>query len=148
MLSIATGAAPHLDTYRALPAWQRAMDLMAACYALSRRLPERNDLALPLRHASLAVVDGIATGAGCRALPRKLQHLVRARRALREVETLLRTAYERGYLDHAERRALAHHVDETGRRLLGLTRALGATPAAHSRPPNSSASTRASMAPV
>ena len=166
MLSTAmTGGAPYQAAYHTLPAWQRAMDLMAACYVLTRRLPVRDRLGLSLRHASLAVADGIATGVASRTPPRRLDHLVRAQRALREVEALLRTADERGCLDRAEQRALARLVDETRRCLHDLSRAHGgaaladdadvaddaegaADVAHHSRPPNSSARTRASIAPV
>jgi len=125
MLSTATAHPPHRGSYRDLPAWQRAMDLMAACYALTRRLPERDGLAARLQRASLAVVASIAEGTGRRTRDQRIHQLAAARTSLLEVEALLCAAERLGCADAVELSALAAHVDETRRRLLSLARAMG-----------------------
>lgn len=103
------------------------MDLMAACYALTRRLPlaVRTGIASGLRRASLSIATSIADATGRRTRPEYLHHLAVARGSLDEIRSLLRAAERLGYVEPAEVRLLAGQVDETGRRLLSLTRAAG-----------------------
>ena len=85
--------------YRGVPAWQRAMDLAAACHALARRMPPmdrrtapRRAAVLRLRQAALDVAREIADGSRRHALGETAAPTAAARQALDAIESALRAA--------------------------------------------------------
>ena len=113
-----TDPASFLD----LRVWQRAMDLMVDCYALTRRLPkdERFGMSSQLQRASLSVPSNIAEGNGRHTRGEYLDHLSNARGSLNEVQTLLIAVQRVGYLSGDQLHHAALGVDDVGRMLHGL----------------------------
>jgi four helix bundle protein len=113
-------------TFLDLDAWQRAMDLMVDCYALTRRLPreERFGIATQLQRASLSVPSNIAEGNGRRTVGEYLNHLSHAQGSLNEVQTLLIATTRIGYTRHDDLRQQWSGVLQAGKLLHGLRTSL------------------------
>ena len=80
-----------IKSYRDLLIWQRGMDVVEACYRLSKRLPddERFGLTAQMRRAAVSIPANIAEGHGREVPGSFIQHLRIAQGSLKEVETLL-----------------------------------------------------------
>ena len=115
-------------TFLDLDVWQRAMDLMVDCCALTRRLPrdERFGLCAQLQRASLSIPSNIAEGNGRRTPGEYLNHLSHARGSLNEVHTLLIATTRIGYTQHEELRNHWSGVQRVGSMLNRLCAALEA----------------------
>ena len=98
------------------------MDLMVACYALTRRLPkeERFGMSSQLQRASLSVPSNVAEGNGRYTTGEYLNHLSNARGSLNEVHTLLIAVQRVGYLSGDQLHDVLLGVDEVGKMLHGL----------------------------
>ena len=105
-----------------LKVWQRSMDLMVDCYALTRRLPkeERFGMSSQLQRASLSIPSNIAEGNGRRTIGEYLNHLSTAQGSLNEVQTLLIAITRVGYLPPVSTRGEWERLMEVGRMLHGL----------------------------
>lgn len=106
-------------------AWQRAMDLAVAVYALNRplRASKHAELANQLVRAAVSVPSNIAEGRG-RASPSEFSHFLSiALGSLREVETLLVLTDRLGLAKKETVIQLQSQADEVGRVLFGLERA-------------------------
>ena len=116
----------RIKDFKDLRVWQRSMDLMVRCYELTRQFPreERYGLSSQLQRSALSVPANIAEGNGRRHRKEYLHHLSIAKGSLNEVETLLIAARRLRYLKESDGADLAEMVDETGRRLITLIRAL------------------------
>lgn len=113
-----TAPASFLD----LTVWQRSMDLMVDCYALTRRLPkdERFGMCSQLQRASLSVASNVAEGNGRRTRGEYLNHLSMAQGSLNEVQTLLIATVRVGYVPKESLRMEWGRLTEVGRLLNGL----------------------------
>src|SRR5947209_7513129 len=78
-------------SYRDLEVWQRAMELLLACYQIAKRLPaiERYGLGAQLRRAATSIPANIAEGNGRRHRGDYVHHVSIARGSLTELVTLL-----------------------------------------------------------
>ncbi len=131
--------------HRDLLAWQRAMDLVEACYRLTARLPrdERFGLSSQLRRAAVSVAANIAEGHGRYRTGEVLWSLSVARGSLMEVDALLRITERLGLVERTAIEPVLELVAEIGRMLSGLRRALrhrcparpASGPVAHPSPP-------------
>ena len=122
--------ADRIRDFKDLKVWQRSMDLMVGCYAVSRLFPreERYGLTSQLQRSSLSVPANIAEGNGRRHRREYIHHLSMAKGSVNEVETLLIAATRLGYLPDEPRLELTEMVDEVARRLVALMRALDKDP--------------------
>lgn len=86
---------PKITSYRDLVVWTRAMDVVEACYKLTRLLPqsEMYGLSSQIRRAAVSIPANIAEGHGRRNLGEYLQHLSIANGSLKELETRLLIAW-------------------------------------------------------
>ncbi len=120
-------AAPRY--HRELIVWQRAMDLVMACYQISERMPRKETygLASQLRRAAVSIPLNIAEGNGRSTRGEYLNALSIAHGSLMEVETLCDITDRMAYTSTGEltaARVLSAHV---GRLLHGLIRSLRRT---------------------
>ncbi len=99
MLSAENGA-----LYRKSIAWQKAMELTALVYQVTREFPaeERFGLTNQLRRASVSVPSNIAEGKGRISTGELVQFLGIARGSVLEVQTQLEIAVMLGFGDEAE----------------------------------------------
>ena len=112
-----------IRSYRDLVAWQRAIQLAEACYAVTAQLPsdERFGLAQQIRRAVVAIAANIAEGHNGRTRHVFLNHLAIALGSQAELETELELAARLWKVDVAAAQAL---TSEVGRLLHGLRRSL------------------------
>ena len=115
-----------VDSYRDLRVWQEAMNLVVACYRLTRGLPadELYGLNSQIRRAAVSIPANIAEGYGRAHRREYLQFLSVSQGSLKELETHLLLC-ER--LDLCSSEAVAEILqaaDQLGRMLGGLQRAL------------------------
>jgi four helix bundle protein len=111
-----------ISHYRQLIGWQRAVDLVLACYQLADRLPvtERYGLAAQLRRAAVSVPANIAEGHGRGSAADYARCLTIARGSLMEVETHLIVAERLRYFGMEDLNNALHLSGEVGRILNGL----------------------------
>ncbi len=92
-----------MGSYRELDVWQKAMDLVVACYEASGDFPnyEIYGLTSQLRRAAVSVPANIAEGRGRQHTAEFIQHLSIATGSLAELETHIEIAQRLGYIDSA-----------------------------------------------
>jgi four helix bundle protein len=108
--------------HRNLIAWQKAMDLVAEIYRVTRGFPEdeRYGLVSQLRRAAVSVASNIAEGFG-RNSRKELHHFIgQSRGSLAEVETQVEIAQKLGYIGGEVASQLLLNIAELGRILAGL----------------------------
>src|ERR1700676_5001621 len=117
---------PKVISYRDLIVWTRAMDLVEACYKLTRQLPQSEiyGLSSQIRRAAVSVPANIAEGHGRRNLGEYLQHLSIANGSLKELETHLLIAGRLNYFTTNEIASALASCAEIGRMLSGLLQKL------------------------
>jgi four helix bundle protein len=113
-------------SFRDLVVWQKAMVLVDACYAITKRFPtdERFGLVSQLRRAAVSVPSNIAEGHGRTGPGEFLRFLSIAPGSLRELETLLLVSGRQRYLAGATEADLLRQIDDIARMLHGLTRSI------------------------
>ena len=112
--------------YRELIAWQKAMDLVAAVYALTRSFPkdELYGLTNQLRRAAVSVPANIAEGQG-RGIGGEFAHHLRIANASRqEVETQVLIAIRLSYVTETAAASVLQSADEVGKVISGLLRSV------------------------
>ena len=112
----------EVRSYRDLLVWQRAMDLAADTYALSRNYPrdELFGLTSQTRRAATSIAANIAEGYGRSTKPAYLNFLRIAQGSLKELETHLILAERIGVTPPGSTNDLLSAADELGRMLHGL----------------------------
>jgi four helix bundle protein len=112
--------------YKALVAWQKAMDLVVSVYAATEHFPtrERYSLTDQIRRAAVSVPSNIAEGQAHFNKREFLHFLRHARGSLAEVETQILLAKRLKYLPDADVVAISEQMDELGRVMSGLIRSL------------------------
>jgi four helix bundle protein len=90
----------EIRSHRDLLVWQKALDLVVACYELSKRFPDREKFGLSsqLQQAAVSVPANIAEGHGRRATRAYVNHLSIANGSLAELETHVLLAVRLGYV--------------------------------------------------
>ncbi|MGB1561713.1 MAG: four helix bundle protein [Sinimarinibacterium flocculans] len=112
--------------YEKLLAWQKAMDLVQLCYALSQAFPadERFGLTAQLRRAAVSIPSNIAEGQGRLSKGEFKQFLGNARGSLFEAETQVYLASSMGLLSEKQREQFFELSAEVARLLNGLIASL------------------------
>ena len=118
--------ASRVTRYTDLKVWRAAMDLTDAVYEVSAHFPKAEAFGLTsqVRRAAVSIPSNIAEGWGRGRTKEYVQFLRYARGSLYEVETQLRVAGRRGYVERERVRALLAASSEISRMLAGLTKAL------------------------
>ncbi len=125
MIDISQASPPSIKSHRDLIAWQKAMDLVVACYTTTKTFPrdETYGLTSQIRRAAVSIPANIAEGQG--RLPKEFQQfLAHARGSLLELDTHLELALRLDYLDTDQHSSLQLKVHEVGRILNGLLRSI------------------------
>jgi four helix bundle protein len=115
-----------IRSYRDLEVWQRAMDLVVACYEIANKLPssELYALSAQLRKAAVSVPSNIAEGHGRSRTKEYLHHLDIAYGSLMEAETQLLLSERVRYTTMDQINEPLSLASEVGRMLNGLIAAL------------------------
>jgi four helix bundle protein len=113
-------------SFKDLRVWQKAMILVDACYAITRRFPadERFGLVSQIRRAGVSVRTNIAEGYGRTGAGEYLRFLSVARGSLRELETLVLISGRQGLISGASQVDLLRQIDDIARMLHGLRRSI------------------------
>lgn len=113
-------------SYVDLEVWQRAMDLVVACYQATQAFPksETYGLSSQLQRAAVSVPANIAEGQGRQHRQEFVQFLSIGYGSLMELETHIRIAHRLGYLQTETETQLLQKTSEVGRLLNGLRRAM------------------------
>jgi four helix bundle protein len=117
-----------LQSYRDLVAWQKAMDLVAEVYLLTKALPkdELYGLTSQMRRAAVSIPANIAEGYGRLHRKEYINHLSIARGSLMELETQVELTVRLKYLEREQIRTAWTLAQEVGKLLNSLIRSLGA----------------------
>ena len=115
-----------IRSFRDLQAWQTAMDLVIACYELTKDFPhdERYGLTAQLHRSAVSIPSNIAEGRGRRGIGGFLYHLSVANGSLMELETQLLIAIRLRYIRDGADEAILRQVSRVRQLLAGLIRAL------------------------
>jgi four helix bundle protein len=115
-----------VNSHRDLLVWQKGMDLVTACYRLTRKFPKSEEYGLKaqLQRAAVSVPANIAEGKGRGATGAYLNHLSIAAGSLAEVDTHLGVAERLGYITQLEVEEITKQLEEVGRMLTGLRKSL------------------------
>lgn len=116
-----------IDSFRDLKVWQLGMELSERVYRLTSTFPpeEIYGITSQLRRSITSVPANIAEGHGRDSTKEYLRHLSIAVGSLCEAETFVRLAVQLGYTEQRQVEALLETIEEEGRMLRGLQRALG-----------------------
>jgi four helix bundle protein len=109
-----------------LQVWQKAMDLVLDCYALTSRFPksEMYGLSAQLQRSAVSVPSNIAEGAGRLHTREFIRHLGISRGSLFEMETPVLLSCRLEYVNEEAIRPLLASIAEIGRMLYGLIASL------------------------
>ena len=115
-----------IESYRDLLVWQKAMDLVVACYQFVSDLPKNETYGLisQVQRAAVSVPANIAEGQGRDHLGDYLRHLSVANGSLKELETHLLLVGRLGYRKPDEAEPLLAQCTEAGKMLTGLSKSL------------------------
>jgi four helix bundle protein len=116
----------QIKSHRDLFVWQKSMDLVVSVYNATVSFPktELYGLTSQIRRAVTSIPANIAEGQG-RRLPREfIQFLGNARGSLWELDTHLESALRLGFLAREVHEVLQRQMDEIGRMINGLMRAV------------------------
>lgn len=115
-----------MQSYRELVAWQKAMDLTAEVYRITKSFPndELYGITSQLRRASVSVPANIAEGQGRQTTGEFRQFLGHARGSLLETETHILLAMRLRYIPEAAGEVLLRQTAELGKVLNGLIASL------------------------
>jgi four helix bundle protein len=118
-----------IQTYRDLAVWQKSMDLVTEVYRLAKLFPQEEMFGLTsqIKRAAVSIPANIAEGYGRIHRKEYLHHLSVARGSLMEVETHLQIAVRLSYLSREQASAIWGQMQDTGRLLNGLIRALSSS---------------------
>src|SRR5512146_1892940 len=113
-------------SYRELVAWQKAMDLTAEVYRITKSFPndELYGITSQLRRASVSVPANIAEGQGRQTTGEFRQFLGHARGSLLETETHILLAMRLRYIPEAAGEVLLRQTAELGKVPNGLIASL------------------------
>lgn len=113
-------------SYRELVGWQKAMELVAAVYSVTKNWlrEEAFGLTTQIRRAAVSVPSNIAEGQGRRSSSEFRHHLSIAYGSLMEWETQLLIAQQLEYISSSQADELLTTAGVVGRLLNGLRRSL------------------------
>jgi len=116
----------HIDSFRDLVVWQKAMDLAVRCYGVSRRMPrdEQGVLGYQIRKCAVSMPSNIAEGKARQSTAIYTNHLWIAHGSGAELETQLELGARVKVVADQEAATLIADSKEIGRMLRGLVAAL------------------------
>ena len=116
------------NSYRDLEVWQRAMDLVVACYRLTKAFPasELYGLTGQLQRAAVSVPANIAEGQARQHTKEFLHHLSIANGSLAELETHIQIAERLDYIKGRAIQETSLQSDQVARMITGLRKSLKA----------------------
>jgi four helix bundle protein len=116
----------EINSYRDLLVWQRAMDIAAACYEVTRDFPksETYGMASQIRRASVSIPANIAEGYGRDSTGNFVTFLKVSQGSLKELETHLLLCARVELSDEETVRPLLQQCDELGRMLRAFIRSI------------------------
>ncbi|MBZ5593789.1 MAG: four helix bundle protein [Acidobacteriia bacterium] len=117
-----------MKSYRDLLVWQKAVDLVTCCYALTKLLPRSETYGLvgQIQRAAVSIPANIAEGHGREHLGDYLRHLSIANGSLMELETHLLISQRLNYLGVDDVDRVLAQSGELSKMLCGLTKKLQA----------------------
>jgi four helix bundle protein len=117
---------PRIRSHRDLIVWQKALELSEETYRLTEGYPKREiyGISAQMRSASTSVPGNIAEGHGRRTTGDYVRFLAIANGSLRELDTYLDLSKRRKYITDLELEQMRAKVEEIGRMLAGLCKAL------------------------
>ncbi|MFH1852006.1 MAG: four helix bundle protein [Candidatus Neomarinimicrobiota bacterium] len=120
----------EIKNYRDLIVWQKSVDLVIDCYAITRRYPdnEKFGLSSQIQRAAVSISANIAEGHSRQHTKEYLQHLSIAYGSLAELETLLHISNRLDYISTSKMKPFSKQTSEIGRMLNGLRSALKPDP--------------------
>ena len=120
-----------IKSYRDLLVWQKSMDLVVACYEITKKFPsqEMYGLVSQIRRAAVSIPANIAEGHGRKHRGDYLHHRSITRGSLLELETHFSIAARWGYLQPPEVENILRLTDKLGRMVSGLIQKLRSKPA-------------------
>lgn len=115
-----------INSYQDLLVWQKAMDLVVACYELASKLPlsESHGLASDIQRKARQIPSYIADGFGRGNTNEYLSRLSFAHGSLMALETDILTTTRLSFLTPEEIAAVLARCTEIGKMLNGLMRSL------------------------
>jgi four helix bundle protein len=114
--------------YRELVAWQKAVGLVTDIYKITSDFPSREKFGLvsQLRRAAVSIPSNIAEGQGRASTGEFKQFLGHARGSLFELSTQILIAKNLAFINESSAAKLDEQINEVGRLISGLIRALKA----------------------
>jgi four helix bundle protein len=111
-----------VKSYRDLEVWQKSMDLVVACYELTRAFPksEMFNLSNQLQRAAVSVAANIAEGRARQHTKEFIQHISVAYGSLAELETHIQIAERLKYIGRIQMNELLDKTSVIGKMLNGL----------------------------
>ena len=115
-----------IQSYRELEVWQKAMNLVEACYKITSGFPKEElySLTNQLRRASVSIPSNIAEGQSRWSTKEFLRFLSIAKGSLSELETQLILAQRLNYLSEAVLNEIIELTNEIGKMISGLRKSL------------------------
>ena len=116
----------RIRSHRDLIVWQKALELSDETYRLTDGFPKREmyGLSAQMRSASTSVPGNIAEGHGRQTTGDFLRFLAFANGSLRELDTYFDISRRRKYATDLELDQMRSRIEEVGRMLAGLSKAL------------------------
>ena len=115
-----------VNCHRDLKVWRKSMDLVVACYRLTKLFPdqEKYGLVSQLQRAAVSVPSNIAEGHGRKYTNDYLRFLSIANGSLMEVETQIQIAQRLNFINSEECTTILNQTSQISRMLSGLKAAL------------------------
>jgi four helix bundle protein len=116
----------HINSFRDLVVWQKAMDLAERCYGVSRRMPkdEQGVLGYQIRKCAVSMPSNIAEGKARQSTAIYTNHVWIAHGSGAELETQLELGARVKVVSERDAAALIANAQEIGKMLQGLVRSL------------------------
>ena len=114
----------QINSYKDLTVWQKAMDVVAATYAITRSFPahERFGLSSQMQRAAVSIAANIAEGRGRGTRTDYAHFLDMSNGSVAEMETLLTIAARLSYCTQEQCSRMEEQLSEVGK-MLGALRA-------------------------
>lgn len=118
-----------INNYKDLTIWQKSIDLVEACYRLTKDIPnhEQYGITSQLRRAAVSVPANIAEGHNRLYKKEYLYHLSVCLGSLAEVETFLYICVRLHYFEEKDIQLLLNTSNEIGKMITGIRKALKAS---------------------
>ena len=115
-----------IKSYRDLEVWQKAMDLVVACYEITKEFPkyETYGLTSQLQRAAVSIPANIAEGQARQYTREFIQYLSISYSSIAELETLMQIAEKLNYLKANQLYKFMDRTAVLGRMINGLRKSL------------------------